>query len=64
MRRQLDRAAFTIVYTADRLRQDAGLLEAAVEQYEQALKLFPETRSAETARRRLTEIKIEKGEVS
>ena len=64
MKRQIDRAAFTIVYTADRLHREAGLIESAVEQYEQALRLFPQTPAAETARRRLAKLKVAKGESS
>jgi hypothetical protein len=63
-KRQIDRAAFTIVYTADRLRREAGLVESAVEQYRQAVLLFPQTPAAETARRRLVELKVTKGESS
>ncbi len=64
VRRQLDRAAFTIVYTADRLRQVAGLVKTAVVQYEQVLSLCPQTQSAETGRRRLAEIQDARGENS
>lgn len=64
MKRQVDRAAFTIVYTADRLHREAGLLESAVEQYRQAVRLFPDAPSSETARRRLVEIKSMNGESS
>lgn len=56
VRGEMERAAFTIVYQADRMYRELGLRDSAVEAYREAVKLFPDTPSAEIARTRLIEI--------
>ena len=56
IQRQVDDAAFVLIYFADRqLRQEHGR-QAAVANYQQVIQLFGQTRWAEVARRRLREI--------
>lgn len=56
VRAEMERAAFTIVYQADRMYRELGRRESAVEAYREAIRLFPETASAQIARTRLSEI--------
>lgn len=60
--RQLDKAAFIIVYQADRMYRELNLRESAIESYNQAIKLFPQTQWAKVARERLAEIESDKGD--
>ena len=53
---QTDQTAFTIIYQADRMHKELGLEAPAVEGYRRVIRLFPETRWAEVARKRLSEI--------
>ncbi len=59
IRAQMERAAFTIVYQADRMDRELGLRESALRAYREAIRLFPETSSAKVARDRLAEINPE-----
>jgi len=54
---QLDRAALTMVYHADRMYHELNLRESAVASYEQTIKLFPQTHWAQVAKDRLAELK-------
>lgn len=56
VRSQKEETAFILVYQADRMYQELGLQESAVETYKRTVELFPSTRSAEVARKRLSEI--------
>ena len=56
VQREVDRAAFIIVYQADRMYKEHGLINAAVESYKRAIEFFPENKWAEVARSRLLEI--------
>jgi len=53
---QVERAAFITVHYADRLYRELGQTQSAVESYRRTIELFPRTRSANVARRRLAEI--------
>jgi tetratricopeptide (TPR) repeat protein len=57
LEKQTDRTAFVLVYQADRLYRELDQTESAVEAYEQVIRLFPQNRWAEVARKRLAEIK-------
>lgn len=57
LEKQTDRTAFVLVYQADRLYRELNQTESAVEAYEQVIRLFPQNRWAEVARKRLAEIK-------
>lgn len=54
--RQYDRAAFVLVYQADRLYKELNLKGSAVETYNRVIDLFPENKWAEVARTRLSEM--------
>lgn len=54
---QMDRAALTMVYQADRMYHELNLRESAMASYERTIKLFPKTHWAEVARDRLAELK-------
>lgn len=60
VQRQVDRAAFIIVYQADRMYKDHNLINAAIESYKRAIEFFPENKWAEVARSRLSEIENRK----
>jgi len=60
IRKQVDKAAFTLVYHADRLYRQLNQRASAIEAYNRVIELFPETQSAEVARQRLSEIEGEK----
>lgn len=62
VRREMDQAAFTIVYQADRMLRELNLPESAIESYRQAIRLFPDSPSAEVARQRLAELETLKGD--
>lgn len=59
--KQLEHAAFIIVYQADRMYNKLGLPEPAIESYEDAVRLFPQTRAAARARAALARIHKQKG---
>jgi len=60
VQRQVDRAAFTIVYQADRMYRDHNLIDAAIESYKRAIEFFPANKWSEVARNRLIEIQSSK----
>ncbi len=51
-----DKTAFVMVYQADRLYRELNLRDSAVETYNRVIELFGETRWAQVARERLSEI--------
>ena len=53
---QVDKAAFVLVYQADRLYRELNRTESAIEAYNQVIQFFPRNRWAEVARQRLSEI--------
>jgi hypothetical protein len=54
---QLDRTAFILVYSADKMYNELNLTDSAVETYKRVIKLFPDNQWALVARERLEEIK-------
>jgi hypothetical protein len=54
--REIDEAAGVIVYDADRTGRQEGGRESAIAAYRDVIRLFPRTRWAELARKRLNEI--------
>jgi len=62
-RREVDRAAYTLVVQADRMCREMKLCDSAMVKYERVIRLFPETRWATVAKDRLNEIR-QKGELS
>jgi len=61
---ELERAAYLIVYQADRYHRELDLPESAIASYRETIELFPRTRAAQTARVRLAELGNEKGSQS
>jgi hypothetical protein len=59
MQKQVDKAAFTLVYQADRLYRELNQTGSAVEAYNRVIRLFPENRWAKVAKQRLAEIENE-----
>ncbi|MGE5296517.1 MAG: tetratricopeptide repeat protein [Solirubrobacterales bacterium] len=53
---QVDKAAFVLIYQADRLYKELNQTESAVAAYKEIIQLFPTNRWAEVARERLAEI--------
>ena len=54
--RQVDKAAFVMLYQADRLYKELRQTESAVEAYREIIELFPENQWADVARERLSQI--------
>ncbi len=54
--RQVDKAAFVLIYQADRLYKELNQTESAVAAYKEIIQLFPTNRWAEVAKERLAEI--------
>ena len=54
--RHAEETAFIIVYDADRLREQPGRIQSAVAGYREAVRLFPQTKWGEVARKRLVQI--------
>ena len=57
IRKQVDTAAFNLVYQADRMYGELNLKSSAIKTYKRVIELFPETQWAEVAHQRLSEIK-------
>ena len=56
IRKEADRTAFILVYQADRMYRELNQKDSAVRNYKRVIELFPQTRSAEVAKQRLSEI--------
>jgi tetratricopeptide (TPR) repeat protein len=54
--RQVDQAAFILVYQADKLYKELNQTESAVAAYQEVIQLFPTNRWAAVARQRLSQI--------
>lgn len=54
--KQVDKAAFLLIYQADRLYLELNRTESAVATYKEVIQLFPTNRWAEVARERLSQI--------
>jgi len=57
MNEELDRTAFILVYSADKMYNELNLTDSAVETYKRVIKLFPDNQWAQVARERLDAIK-------
>ena len=60
IQKQVDKAAFTLVYQADRLYRELNQTDSAVETYNKVIRIFPENQWAQVARQRLEEIESKK----
>lgn len=63
-RLEIDKAAFVLVYQAQRLERELNLAAPAIENYRRVVELFPNSRWTAVARRRLAELLEKKGDVS
>jgi tetratricopeptide (TPR) repeat protein len=57
--KQADKTAFILVYRANRMYRELGQKEAAIQAYNRVIELFPQSRWAEVARQRISEIQNE-----
>jgi uncharacterized protein YoxC len=57
IQKQVDTAAFNLVYQADRMYRELNLKSSAIQTYKRVIELFPKTQWAEVARERLSEIR-------
>jgi hypothetical protein len=58
IQKQVDKTAFILVYQANRMYRELDQKDSAVQAYNRVIELFPQSRWAEVARQRLSEIKI------
>ncbi|OQA00066.1 MAG: hypothetical protein BWY71_00847 [Planctomycetes bacterium ADurb.Bin412] len=56
VRQQVEKAAFVLVYQADRKLSEYNLRDSALADYHQAVKYFPDTLAAQKARQKITEL--------
>jgi len=61
---QVEEAASILVHHADRLHRTFDLQASAIDSYRRTIDLFPQTRSAQTARARLVELQAKQGDSS
>ena len=54
--KQVDKTAFILVYQANRMYRELDQKETAIQAYNRVIELFPQSRWAEVARQRLSEI--------
>jgi TolA-binding protein len=57
IRKQVDKTAFILVYQANRMYHELDQKDSAIQAYNRVIELFPQSRGAEVARQRLSEIK-------
>jgi|WetSurMetagenome_2_1015567.scaffolds.fasta_scaffold67555_1 hypothetical protein len=62
IQQEVDRTAFILVYSADRMYKELNLTDSAVETYKRVIELFPENQWAKVAQERLETIKTEKSD--
>ena len=56
IRKQVDKTAFILVYQANRMYRELDQKDSAIQAYNSVIELFPQSRWAEEARQRLSEI--------
>jgi len=57
IQKQVDKTAFILVYQANRMYRELDQKDSAIQAYNRVIELFPQSRWAEVARQRLSEIK-------
>jgi len=57
IREQVEKTALTLVYLADKKYKQPGQRQSAITDYQRVIELYPQTDAAETARKRLSQIK-------
>ncbi|MHC5161699.1 MAG: hypothetical protein ACYSO4_01035 [Planctomycetota bacterium] len=63
IRKQVDEAAFILVYQADRMMEKYNNKETAIDYYNQVIERFGDTPSAQTARERLSQINNQSNQI-
>lgn len=61
--RQIDDVAFAFLYQGDRLYQEMNLNDAALDMYQQVIKISPESKWAQTAQLKISKIKNLKSKI-
>ncbi|MHC4087027.1 MAG: hypothetical protein ACYSWZ_19325 [Planctomycetota bacterium] len=56
IRKQVDKTAFILIYQANRMYRELDQKDSAIQAYNSVIELFPQSRWAEVARQRLSEI--------
>ncbi len=56
IQKQVDKTAFILVYQANRMYRELDQKDSAIQAYNRVIELFPQSRWAEVARQRLSEI--------
>jgi tetratricopeptide (TPR) repeat protein len=56
IKKQVDKTAFILVYQANRMYRELDQKDSAIQAYNRVIELFPQSRWAEVARQRLSEI--------
>lgn len=56
IQKQVDKTAFILVYQANRMYRELNQKDSAIQAYNRVIELFPQSRWAEEARQRLSEI--------
>ena len=59
IRKQVDKTAFILVYQANRMYSELDQKDSAIQEYNRVIELFPQSRWAEVARQRISEIQNE-----
>ncbi len=62
IQQEVDRTAFILVYSADRMYKELNLTDSAVETYKRVIELFPENQWAKVAQERLDKIQTNKSD--
>jgi len=57
VRRQVEQAAYTMVYHADLKYNKLNLKDSAIQDFQRVIKLYPQTRWAQVAQNKLSEIR-------
>ncbi|MHC4544048.1 MAG: hypothetical protein ACYTDW_10930 [Planctomycetota bacterium] len=57
IQKQVDKTAFILIYQANRMYRELDQKDSAIQAYNRVIELFPQSRWAEEARQRLSEIK-------
>ena len=57
MQRQADKTAFILVYQANQMYEELDRKDSAIQTYNRVIELFPQSKWAEVARQRLSEMK-------
>lgn len=60
IQKQVDKTAFILVYRANQMYRELDQKDSAIQEYNRVIELFPQSRWAEVARQRISEIQKER----